>query len=92
VISMYTWMKVATKKLNGANFIQIVDNLQNTDWESSLKESIKVFAGGVPLHSNLLDTYCEDVKGNCICPVAKKLYRNLVSQSPRAKDQDGRET
>ena len=53
---MYTWMKLATRKLNGANFIQIVDNLQNTDWEGSLKEANKDFAGRVPLHSNLFST------------------------------------
>lgn len=47
---------VATRKLNGANFIQFVDNLQNTDWESSLKEAAKDFGGGVLLHSNLFST------------------------------------
>lgn len=38
------------------NFIQIIYNLQNTDWESSLKEVTKDFAGGMPLHSNLFST------------------------------------
>lgn len=56
MISIYPWIKVATMKLNGANFIQIVDNLQNTDWENSLKEDTKDFAGRVPLHSNLFGT------------------------------------
>lgn len=56
MISVYTRMKVATSKLNGANFIQGVDNLQHIDCKSSLKEDAKDFAGGVPLHSDVFST------------------------------------
>lgn len=56
MISMNTQRKVAMGKQNGTNFIQIVDNLQNTDWKNNFKEEAKGFAHRVPLHNNLFST------------------------------------
>lgn len=52
-LSMNIQIKFAIRKQNGANFIQSVDNLQNTDRKSSFEEAAKGFAHRGPLHSNL---------------------------------------
>lgn len=53
---MNTQIKVSVRKQNGANLIQIVENLQTTGWKNNFKEAAKGFAHQVPLHSNLSST------------------------------------
>lgn len=55
-LSMNTQIKVAIGKQNGADSIQIVDSLQNTDWKNNFKEAAKGFPHGGPLHSSLFST------------------------------------